>query len=129
MYSVNPQIVSGDSVINLTFNYKREPLYNINKLKIVFPEEFTWSQNAAQVSIENFTATTTVSADTILFSNVNFLDDSVLISITDVTTPIFTGKYRFIFQSGIDLLLGDVSPTPIINCVRCSYSNCRSKIK
>ncbi len=112
--SLDPQISSGDSVINLTFNYKREPLYNINELKIVFPQGFTWSQNSTSISITNFTATTLVSADTIIFSDVNFLDDSVLISISDVTTPIFTGKYKFVFQSGVDPLLGDVSPSPII---------------
>ena len=50
--TLNPQIVSGDSVINLTFNYKREPQYNINKLKIVFPEGFTWSQSSGQISIK-----------------------------------------------------------------------------
>ena len=71
--TLTPQVVSGDSILNLTFNYRREPSYNINKLKIVFPEGFTWSQNSAQVSIENFTASTSVSADTILFSNVTFL--------------------------------------------------------
>jgi len=112
--TLNPQIVSGDSVINLTFNYKRESQYNINKLKIVFPEGCTWSQSSGQISITNFTASISVTGDTILFSNVNFLDDSVLISINDVTSPIFTGKYKFIFQSGIDLLLGDVSPFPIL---------------
>ncbi len=112
--TLNPQIVSGDSVINLTFNYEREPQYNINKLKIVFPEGFIWSQSSAQISIENFTSTTIVLGDTILFSDVNFLDDSVIISIADVITPIFTGKYKFIFQSGIDLVLGDVSPSPIL---------------
>lgn len=112
--TIDPQLASGDSTLDLTFNYKREPLYNIDKLKIVFPEGFTWSQNSAQVSIENFTATTIVSADTIIFSNVNFLNDSILISITDVTTPIFTGKYQFIFQSGIDPLISDVSPLPIL---------------
>ena len=112
--TLNPQIVSGDSVINLNFNYKREPQYNINKLKIVFPAGFNWSQSSAQISIENFTSTTTVLGDTILFSDVNFLDDSVIISIADVTTPIFTGKYKFIFQSGIDAVFGDVSPTPTL---------------
>jgi phosphatidylserine/phosphatidylglycerophosphate/cardiolipin synthase-like enzyme len=114
LVSIDPQVVSGDSVINLTFNYKREPLYNINILKIVFPDGFNWSQSSAQISIENFTATTLVSGDTILFSDVIFLDDSVLISIADVTTPIFTGKYKFIFQSGIDSVLGDVSPSPVL---------------
>ncbi len=112
--TLNPQVVTGDSIIDLTFNYKREPQYNINKLKIVFPEGFTWSQNIAQVSITNFTASASVSADTILFSNINFMNDSVLILISDVTTPIFTGKYKFTFQSGIDSLISNVSPLPIL---------------
>ncbi|MDP2362355.1 MAG: hypothetical protein Q8M94_01160, partial [Ignavibacteria bacterium] len=112
--TLNPQVVTGDSIINLTFNYKKEPQYGINTLKIIFPQGFTWSQNIAQVSIENFTASTTVSADTILFSNINFINDSVLITISDVTTPIFTGKYKFKFQSGIDLVVSDVSPLPIL---------------
>ena len=112
--SLNPQVVSGDSTINLAFSYIKEPQYGINTLKIIFPEAFIWSQNSAQISIENFTASTIVSSDTILFSNVNFLDDSVLISILDVTTPIFTGKYKFLFQSGIDSVLGDVSPSPVL---------------
>ena len=112
--TLNPQVASGDSIIDLTFNYKREPLYNINKLKIVLPEEFAWTHDTAQVSITNFTATTFISADTILFSEVNFLNDSVLISITNVTTPVFTGKYKFIFQSGIDLVISDISPLPTI---------------
>jgi len=112
--TLNPQVSSGDSLLNLTFNYKREPQYGINKLKIIFPEGFTWSQNSAQVLITNFTATTLVSADTILFSEVNFLNDSVVISIADVTTPEFTGSYKFIFQSGIDSVVSDVSPLPIL---------------
>ena len=112
--TLTPQVVSGDSVININFNYIRQPQYNINALKIIFPQGFTWSQNTAQVSIENFTAATTVSADTILFSTVNFLNDSVIISIADVTTPIFTGNYQFIFQSGVDAVFGDVSPTPTL---------------
>ena len=112
--SIDPQVVSGDSVINLTFNYIKEPQYNINKLKIIFPQGFSWSQNSAQISITNFTATTLVSADTIIFSSVNFLNDSVIILITDVTTPIFTGKYKFKFQSGIDSVVADASPSPIL---------------
>ena len=111
---LNPQVVSGDSIIDLAFYYIKEPQYNINTLKIIFPEGFNWSQNSAQISITNFTASTLVIADTILFSNVNFLNDSILISIFNVTTPIFTGKYKFKFQSGINLLVGDVSPSPVL---------------
>jgi phosphatidylserine/phosphatidylglycerophosphate/cardiolipin synthase-like enzyme len=112
--SLDPQVVTGDSIVNLTFNYIKEPQYSINTLKIIFPAGFTWSQNSAQISISNFTASTIVSADTIIFSGIIFLDDSVLISISDVTTPIFTGKYKFKFQSGIDLVVGDVSPLPTL---------------
>ncbi len=112
--SLVPQIVSGDSIINLTFNYIRQPQYNINALKIIFAQGFSWSQNIAQLSIENFTASTIISNDTIIFTNVTFLNDSVIISIADVTTPIFTGKYQFIFQSGIDAVFGNVTPLPIL---------------
>ena len=112
--SMSPQTVTGDSIINLTFNYKREPQYNINTLKIIFPQGVTWSQNAAQVSITNFSATTQVSADTILFTNVSFANDSVLVQISDVLTPLYTGRYRFRFQSGVDLLVDDVSPPPVL---------------
>lgn len=112
--TLNPKVVTGDSVINLSFNYKKESLYNINKLKIIIPAGFSWSQNISQVAITNFTATTEVNADTILFTNINFTNDSVLISISDVTTPFFTGKYKFLFQSGIDSQIDNVSPTPIL---------------
>jgi len=111
---LSPDSASGDSVIDLTFNYIRDNQYNVNTLKIIFPEEFSWSQSSAQVSITNFTANTIVTGDTILFSNVNFIEDSVIISIADVTTPLYTGRYKFTFQSGIDLLIGDVSPSPVL---------------
>ncbi len=112
--ALSPTIVTGDSLISLSFNYKRDPQYSINTLKLIFPQGFVWSQNIAQVSITNFTASSVVSADTILFSNVNFLNDSVIISIVDVTTPLFTGNYKFKFLSGINSLLGDVSPMPTL---------------
>jgi phosphatidylserine/phosphatidylglycerophosphate/cardiolipin synthase-like enzyme len=112
--TMSPTIATGNSVINLSFNYKRDPLYDINTLKIIFPQGFTWSQNIAQVSVTNFTAVSSVSADTIMFSNINFLNDSIIISIADVTTPFFTGNYRFSFLSGTNFTLDAVSPAPIL---------------
>ena len=112
--SFDPLVVTGDSLINLTFNYIRDPQYNVNTLRIIFPEGFTWSQSSSQISVTNFTSTISVTNDTILFSNVSFSNDSVLIIIEDVLTPFFTGLYRFKFQSGIDNVLGDVSPTPVL---------------
>jgi len=110
--AINPTSASGNSIINISFSYKRDPLYAINTLKIIFPEGFTWSQNIAQISINNFTATISVSQDTILFSDVNFLGDSISISIADVLTPTFTGNCKFSFLSGTNAVLGEVSPAP-----------------
>lgn len=112
--SISPTVVTGDSVINVSFNYKREPQYSINTLKIIFPQGFIWTQNIAQVNTTNFTAASNVLGDTILFSNISFLNDSIIISIADVTTPLFTGKYKFKFLSGINNVLGEVSPLPTL---------------
>lgn len=112
--SLTPQVADGNSNIILSFNYKKNPDYNINKLKLVFPQGFSWSQNEQQVEIINFTANVNVNADTILFSNITFNNDSVIVLISDVTTPVFTGRYKFSFQSGIDAQIDDVSPTPIL---------------
>lgn len=114
LVNFTPQVVSGDSIITINFNYKRDPQYNVNALRIIFPEEVTWTQNQSQISNTNFTSTITISGDTILFSNVSFSNDSVIISISEVTSPFFTGRYRFSFQSGVGSVLDDVSPTPIL---------------
>ncbi|MBK9099764.1 MAG: T9SS type A sorting domain-containing protein [bacterium] len=111
---LDPLVASGSTNLNLKFMYKRDIQYNVDALKIIFPEEFTWSQNPAQIVIENFTASVSVQADTINFSNVVFLNDSVSITIQDVTTPTFTGKYKFKFQSGIGSVIDDVNPSPIL---------------
>lgn len=112
--SLTPEITSGDTITDLNFNYKRDLQYNVNTLRIIFPEGFTWSQNSAQVSYQDFTATLQVTGDTVLFSNVNFSNDSVSILIEDVTTPFFTGRYRFNFQSGVDQSVDNVAPPPIL---------------
>jgi HKD family nuclease len=112
--AITPIMATGDSIIRLSFNYKRDPLYTINTLKLIFPAGFSWSQNIAQVSITNFTASSSVSADTIFFSNVNFINDSIIISISDVTTPFFTGNYKFKFFSGLNTVIAEVSPAPVL---------------
>ena len=111
---LDPLVASGSSIINLKFMYKRDIQYNIDALKIIFPEGFSWSQNIAQISIQNFTASISITSDTIYFDNVNFITDSVSITIQDVTTPTFTGRYKFKFQSGIGSLVDDVNPSPIL---------------
>ncbi len=112
--SLSPINASGNSIIDLSFNYVSDPLYSINSLKIVFPQGFSWSQDTAQINLTNFTASTSISENTILFSNVNFINDTANILITDVLTPVFTGSYRFSFLSGADTILGEVSPSPIL---------------
>jgi len=111
---LDPLVASGSTNINLNFKYRRDILYNIDALKIIFPTGFSWSHNPAQILIEDFTASITIISDTINFSNVVFQNDSVSISIQDVTTPTFTGRYKFKFQSGIGSLVDDVNPPPVL---------------
>ena len=111
---LDPLVTSGSTTINLKFMYKRDIQYNIDVLKIIFPTGFTWSHNPAQIITENFTSTIMIASDTISFSNVNFLTDSIAITFQDVTTPTFTGKYKFKFQSGIGSVIDDVNPAPIL---------------
>ena len=112
--SIDPNVVKGDSLINLTFSYKRDTNSPINALKIIFPQGFLWSQNIAQISTNNFASVLSVSADTISFSDILFDQDSIIITISDLTTPLSTGKYKFQFFSGVDGMLGEVSPAPIL---------------
>ncbi|HQJ47185.1 MAG TPA: hypothetical protein PK195_11100, partial [Ignavibacteriaceae bacterium] len=107
-----PQIANGDSVINLNFTYKKNPLYNINSLRIIIPEDFLWSQSSSDIDYSNFTSNLSVSGDTIFFSNINFISDTVTIIVNDVTSPHYTGRYKIKFQSGVNLILADVSPLP-----------------
>mgnify|MGYP005844560641 FL=1 len=48
---LDPLISSGSSIINLKFMYKRDIQYNINSLRIIFPEGFLWSQSTGQIVI------------------------------------------------------------------------------
>jgi len=112
--AIAPQIVNGDQLINLTFNYVRDTQYAITTIKIIFPIEFVWSQNLNGVATTNFSADKTISGDTVSFNNVVFSADSITIKIDSVTPAIFTGYYKFQFLTGSADVLGVVTPLPII---------------
>lgn len=112
--TISPLVVTGDSTLDLNFTYKRNPQYNINSLRIIFPVGFVWVQSSANVNYSDFTADLTVNGDTISFININFGSDSVTISVNEVTVPHYTGKYKIKFQSGINAVLADVSPLPTL---------------
>jgi len=110
----SPLTANGSSQVNLTFKYVRDTKYSINSIKIIFPSEFLWSGNLSDVQINNFTGTNSISGDTVSFSAVSFSQDSISISITNVTTPTFTGYYKFDFLTGEGTSLGPVTPLPIM---------------
>lgn len=112
--SINPLTANGNTVLNLNLSYTRDLGSPINTLKIIFPNGFSWSQNITQISLNNFTAVSSVSADTIFFTDMVFNQDSISISIPDVTTPSATGNYKFQFLSGVNPILAEVSPAPIL---------------
>lgn len=125
--TMEPQVIAGDSVININFNYLRDAQYNVNTLKIIIPEGFSWDQSSSQVSIANFTADISVSDDTILFTNVNFLVDSVSISVNEITTPFYTGRYPIKFQSGSNGVVDDVIPLPVLTVYGASIPVAQAK--
>lgn len=112
--ALSPLVLSGDSTTSLVFNYVKDAKYSINTIKIVFPKGFTWSGNSTDISETNFSASKTVSSDTITFNNVSFTTDSISIKIENAHSPIFTGYYKFEFLTGSDIVLGVVTPLPII---------------
>ena len=112
--SISPNVISGDSLLNITLNYKRDNQFNINSLKIIIPSEFDWSNEVSDVLISEFSSDITISNDTISFNNVVFTSDSVNIEIKNITSPVFTGNYKFEMYSGTNSTLGLVGPTPII---------------
>lgn len=125
--SLSPITASGNSNVNLIFNYRRDTQYSVNSLKIIFPNDFSWSQNIAQVGTANFTASASISGDTISFSSVNFANDSIQITISDVTTPFYTGNYKFKFLSGEGNSLGEVTPLPIMTVYGASIPIAQAK--
>lgn len=114
LVGMNPLVTSGDSTFNLKFTYFRDTQYSINALKIVVPNNYDWAQSASAIVYNNFNSSLNVNGNTILFSNIIFNSDSVEIFINNITSPHFTGKYKFTFQSGIDNTLADVSPQPVM---------------
>ena len=110
--AIAPTVVSGDSLININFEYIRDNQYSVDLLKIIIPTEFSWSSDVADLSIENFTGDISISNDTINYSNITFQSDSVRLSISNVTTPISTGIYKFEMLSGTNVATGLVGPTP-----------------
>lgn len=114
LVSCDPTVVSGDSLIDISFQYLADSLYTINTLKIIFSSEFIWSKDNADIAIENFTSDILISADTILFSDVMFSADIISIDFKNVTTPLLTGNYKFEMFSGTNTSLGLVGPTPLI---------------
>lgn len=112
--TITPTVVTGDSLINVMLNYKRDPQYNVNALKVIIPDDISWSQTIVDVSYQNFTTTASVTGDTISFSNITFNNDSVIISLNNLTTPVYTGSYKVAFLSGSNGSLGEVSPQPVL---------------
>lgn len=112
--NLTPNIADGGSKINLEFSYRKENGSPINAFQIILPAEFSWPQNTAQVLINNFTSPIEIKSDTVLFTSVEFFQDSITIMILDVTVPTITGNYAIHFQSGVDSVFGDVSPLPVL---------------
>jgi phosphatidylserine/phosphatidylglycerophosphate/cardiolipin synthase-like enzyme len=68
----------------------------LTSFKIIVPEEFAWSQSAADVMLDALmTAAVTVSGDTIVFDSPVFTADSAIITLNNLTAPFQTSSFVF----------------------------------
>jgi hypothetical protein len=110
--SLSPLVMNGNTDTTVRITYKKDPLFSINNLRIIVPPQFTWSKNMSDVSYTNMTANASIVGDTINFTNIIFSVDSTEITISNITSPILTGYYKFTTQSGSGGIYGDVAPAP-----------------
>jgi phosphatidylserine/phosphatidylglycerophosphate/cardiolipin synthase-like enzyme len=126
--SISPLEINGSTDTTVMLVYHRDIAYSITALRIIVPSEFEWSQSTSDISFNNMTATLSVSNDTILFSDIAFTIDSTEITISNMTTAVFTGYYPFKVQSGSVGSFGDVAPTPRITVFGASIPIADTKI-
>ncbi len=112
--SIAPTLLTGSVDTTIKITYRKDPAFAVNNLRIIVPPEFSWSKNISNVNYTNMTATANVIGDTIYFTDISFNIDSTEITISPITSAIFTGKYKFKTQSGANGSYGDVAPIPVI---------------
>ncbi len=112
--SITPTVINGSIDTTIKITYRKDPAFAVNNLRIIVPPEFSWSKNISNVSYTNISATASVVGDTIYFTGITFTQDSTVITISPITSAIFTGYYKFKTQSGASGSYGDVAPIPVI---------------
>ena len=112
--SIIPTILNGSVDTTIKITYRKDPAFAVNNLRIMVPPEFSWSKNISNVNYTNMTTTASVAGDTIYFTGISFSGDSTEITISPITSAIFTGNYKFKTQSGASGSYGDVAPIPVI---------------
>jgi phosphatidylserine/phosphatidylglycerophosphate/cardiolipin synthase-like enzyme/DNA/RNA endonuclease YhcR with UshA esterase domain len=112
--SITPTVINGSVDTTIKITYRKDPAFAVNNLRLIVPPEFTWSKNISDVNYTNMTATANIVGDTIYFTGISFSGDSTEITISPITSAIFTGYYKFKTQSGASGSYGDVAPIPVI---------------
>ena len=78
--------------------YRRDPAYAVTSLKIVVPAGFTWSRDAADVDV-SAQSNTSVIEDSVFVENIAFANDSLTITLANLTAPSTTSSYPFMVYS------------------------------
>jgi len=114
--TISPDTINHGDTFTFEFLYKRNPSFTITDIRIVMPNNFSWSHSTTDVSFTNMTATKSVNGDTIYLNNISMSVDSCLISIQSVTAPDSTAIYPIIFQTKAQIDYASVVPIPTIVC-------------
>ncbi len=112
--TITPTIIDGGVDTTIKIVYKRDPTFSVDNLRIIVPPEFAWSKNLTNVNYTNITTNASISGDTIYFREIIFNADSTVITISPITSAIYTGYYKFRTHSGSAGNYGDVAPIPVI---------------
>jgi phosphatidylserine/phosphatidylglycerophosphate/cardiolipin synthase-like enzyme len=112
--SIAPDTLVHGQTATLQIGYTPDTTYVVTALRVIIPAAFIWSHSASDVSLNNLTATVSVSGDTITASTITVAGESCSIGVHNVHAPDSTGFYSVLLQSRAVLQFRNVPPTPTI---------------
>ncbi len=96
------QQVDAAEEFDLPIAFRPVPDFPLSAMKIIVPQGFLWSGDAADVVLDaNLQAEVSISSDTVLLDRLAYSGDETVITLKALTAPSATGRYAFaIFTTG-----------------------------
>ena len=111
---ISPDTLTHGQSVTLNVTYKKDAAFPATGIRIVFPAAFGWSHSTADVALISFSATATVSGDTITLASVAMAGDSGTVQIAGILPPDSTAFYFVRVESKSQAAFRAVSPQPMV---------------